>query len=270
MEFLTTGASTKQLHAGSAVMNGILAARLAAAGATGPETVLEGPHGLYATLTAREPDYESVTSGLGSRWETTQITIKPYPSCQLMHATLEAVRDAQPKFGARTVADIVEVAAQVHPDSASFVCEPADLKVAPRTSYDAKFSLPWSVAALLTDGQVGVGTYDLSSVHRPEVVELSQRVRTILRPTDGVAADAAGDVVITFTDGSTVTGHVDCSSGGPKAPLSDAALLEKFLGNAGEAATDLARDLLALGTDATVTARTLAAAASQPQIRSAS
>ena len=55
----------------------------------------------------------------------------------------------------------------MHPDSASVVSEPAVVKVAPRTSYDAKFSLPWSVAALLLDGDIAVATYDPGSVARP-------------------------------------------------------------------------------------------------------
>ena len=42
LEFLATGSSTKQLHPGLASHAGILAARLAAAGADGPDSVLEG------------------------------------------------------------------------------------------------------------------------------------------------------------------------------------------------------------------------------------
>ena len=66
LEFLSTGASTKALHPGSAGMSAILAARLAAAGATGPTTVLEGPRGIYAALSARPADLDSVVEGLGS------------------------------------------------------------------------------------------------------------------------------------------------------------------------------------------------------------
>ena len=50
LEFLATGSSTKQLHPGLASHAGILAARLAAAGADGPDSVLEGGRGFYAAL----------------------------------------------------------------------------------------------------------------------------------------------------------------------------------------------------------------------------
>jgi 2-methylcitrate dehydratase PrpD len=253
LEFLTTGASTKQLHPGSAALNGILAARLAGEGATGPATVLEGPHGIYAALSARDADPASVVADLGTRWETTRITIKPYPSCQLMHVTLDAVREVLP-----LEADLVEeIVADVHPDSASIVCEPAAVKVEPRTSYDAKFSLPWSVAALVVDGHVGVDTYALDSIVRPGVVALARRVRTEVTASEGVAADAAGHVRVVLRDGTVLEGRVARSAGGPDSPLSDADLLAKFRSNAG-GRDELAAAVLALGTDPSVTAAALA------------
>ena len=140
LEFLTTGASTKSLHPGSASFNGQLAVRLAACGATGPETVLEGPHGVFAALSARPADIAGITAGLGERWETTRIGIKPYPSCQLMHVSLDATRQVLDRVPSPDA--VREIVAHVHPDSAPTVCEPAETKIRPRTSYDAKFSLP--------------------------------------------------------------------------------------------------------------------------------
>ncbi len=230
LEFLSTGASTKQLHAGSASMNGIIAARLAIAGATGPSTVFEGPNGIYAALSARESDPTSVTRDFATRWETTQITIKPYPSCQLMHVTLDAVAAALE--GARIdPASIVEIVADVHPDSADIVCEPAEVKINPRSSYDAKFSLPWSTAALLIDGSIGIDTYSASSIARPDVAALAARVRTEVVAADAVAADAPGRVSILLADGRELAGRVARSFGGPDFPLSDAALMNKFFLN---------------------------------------
>lgn len=240
LEFLSTGASTKQLHPGSAGLNGILAARLAAAGATGPVTVLEGPHGIYATMSDRPVDLSAVTAGLGQNWEVTRITIKPYPSCQLMHVALDAVAAAVATEPV-AVGDVREVVVDVHPDSASVVCEPAETKVAPRTAYDAKFSLPWSVAALLTDGGIGVDSYSAASIARPQVADLAAKVRTRLTDGDGVAADAPGRAELYLVDGRTVTGAVARSVGGPAAPLDDDALLAKFLRNAED--TAVAREL---------------------------
>ena len=56
MEFLATGASTKQIHPGWSSLAGVVAAGLASPGATGPDTIIEGEHGLFALFSAAEPD----------------------------------------------------------------------------------------------------------------------------------------------------------------------------------------------------------------------
>jgi 2-methylcitrate dehydratase PrpD len=255
LEFLATGAATKQLHPGLASHAGILAARLAAAGADGPATVLDGRHGVWATMSATPADPNRALAGLGESWEVTRITLKPYPACQLSHAALDAT--AAVLDGVRAAggaANIDQVVALVHPDSAAIVCEPAAAKVAPRTPYDAKFSLPWSVAALLLDGRLGVATYDPASVRRPEVAELAARVRTAVAPAAGVAADAPGRVVVRLRDGRELVGEVAGSRGGPAAPLDDAALLDKLAGLAGD------------GVDVGPLARTVRDLAAQPDL----
>jgi 2-methylcitrate dehydratase PrpD len=230
LEFLSTGASTKQLHPGLASHAGIVAARLAAAGATGPSTVLEGPNGVWAALSSRPADPDRVLRGLGTTWEVERITIKPYPACQLSHSTLDAAAAVWPDLiAAGGVAEVAEVVAMVHPDSAAIVSEPEAIKAHPRTPYDAKFSLPWSVAALLIDGGVSIDTYDPASVGRPEVAELATRVRTVLAPSDTVAAAAPGRVVVRLRDGRELAGEVAHSRGGPDAPLDDDAIATKLL-----------------------------------------
>lgn len=234
LEFLATGSSTKQLHPGLASHAGILAARLAEAGADGPASVVEGERGVYAALADGHADAALVTADLGLRWETTRITLKPYPACQLMHAALDAGRQVLPL----APATIREVAVEVHPDSAAIVCTPD--KVDPRTAYDAKFSLPWSLAALLTDGEVTVDTYAPDSLARPDVRALAARVRVTEVPDARVAADAPSRVVVEVGDGRTLHGQVDRSAG--------AALDAKLAGNLGgpAAAAELAAAVDAL------------------------
>ena len=90
-----------------------------------------------------------ILAGLGERWETTRIGIKPYPACQLSHATLDAVLDALARrsFTARRGAS----------RSSRSCTRTRRRRSAPTTAtwptrssaYAAKFSLPWSVAALV-------------------------------------------------------------------------------------------------------------------------
>jgi len=246
LEFLATGAATKQLHPGTASLTGILAARLAASGADGPPAVVEGERGLYAALTARPADAASVVDGLGERFALEGVAVKAYPCCQLMHAALDAGRALADRVG--DPAGVEAILAEVHPDSAAIVGEPIAAKAAPRSVYDAKFSLPWSLAALLLDGDVTVETYSADALARADVARLAARVRTVRGPAGGAAAGAPARLTATTAAG-TVEAAVPCSAGGPERPLSDADLRAKFLANAGadrDAADELAGALLGL------------------------
>lgn len=233
LEFLDTNATTKQLHPGWAAANGIIAARLAAAGATGPSSVLEGRYGLYAALSARPASHRSVVAGLGETWETARMTIKPYPACQLLHATLDAALST-----GVAGKDVVRVVAEVHPDAVGVVCEPRSRKLAPSTGYEAKFSLPWSTAAALIDGHVDVDTYELASLRRPEVARLAERVVVVeAAPSAVAAADAPGLVHIEMADGGHRDRRVAGSTGTAAAPTTDAAVRDKFRRNVGNCRT---------------------------------
>lgn len=251
LAFLATGSSTKQLHPGFASQSGILAARLAAAGATGPVTVFDGPHSVYDALASGPIDPTVITAGLGTFWETERIGIKPYPACQLSHATLDALLDARSNvdFGPD---DVVRVVAQVHPDSAAVVCDTSRDLTHPASPYAAKFSLPWSSAALITDGRIGLDTFDQASIDRSEVASLASRVAWDLSPVAVPAADAAGSVLVRLRDGRDVTGAVLRSTGGPDQPLTRQALLAKFQGNAGTQAAELVEVLETLADQAEV------------------
>ncbi|MCJ0893746.1 MmgE/PrpD family protein [Rhodococcus sp. ARC_M5] len=232
MEFLETDANTKSLHPGNSALNGIIAARLAQAGATGPHSVLEGKWGLYATFSRRAVDLSVITDALGSRWETANIGIKSYPSCQLMHVTLDAISAA---VSAKNVdaSKISDIEVHVHPDSRTFVCRDSAGVTPPVSTYDAKFDLPWSVAALLHDSAVDIGTYTEESIGRPDVMATARMVRVIDAPTDGPAVAAPGRVVVKLTDGQVLVGTVPGSRGGAAFPLTDEDLRAKFTANCG-------------------------------------
>jgi 2-methylcitrate dehydratase PrpD len=236
LEFLNTGSSTKQLHPGFSAMNGIVSARLANEGAEGPATIFEGEHGLYRSYLGVDVDPEALTEGLGSRWETTRITIKPYPACQLSHASLDALRAA----GVPSAPDVVSITFHLPHGVSSIVSG----KPEPRTPYEGKFSLEYCAAALLTDGDLSVGSFDPPALGRPEIRALASRVSSVDRPFDGPPAEAPGVCEVRLHDGTLLRGEVAKSRGGPDSPLSDDELLAKFRSNGGT--EEMAAALLAL------------------------
>jgi len=231
--FLEDGAPTKPIHPGWAAHAGIMATRLAAHGAAGPAAVLEGRYGLYDAFVGQaEPALERELSDLGARWETRRIAIKPYPACHYVHGVLGAAERAT---GGRAVApdDIAEVVVTVPAAAVPIVLEPATAKRAPRTEYEGKFSLPYSTAAMLVRGAVGVETYTEKAIGDPVVLDVARRVRYETRayPTAGHAFP--GGIRIRLRDGRTL--EADClqQKGAPENPLSPAEVLAKFRRNAG-------------------------------------
>lgn len=244
LEFLTTGSSTKRLHPGLAGMNALTAVRLAAAGADGPAWILEGRYGLFASFLGVEVDAATLTEGLGVRWETRQISIKPFPACQLSTASLDAFRRATADVDAASIARAVF---SVPEGVASIVCEPAADKRQPRTPYDAKFSLPFCAATLAVDGHLDLRSFEEASLAREGVRALAARISHEVVPFDGAPADAPGAVTVTMSDGREIVEWVHHASGTPGAPVSDDDLVSKFVANAwGNTATRLADDILGL------------------------
>ncbi|SNY66760.1 MmgE/PrpD family protein [Paractinoplanes atraurantiacus] len=194
LEFLHSPAGTKQIHPGTAVANGILAARLAAAGATGPAGALDGEYGLFRALTGRSPDRDVLT---GDGWEIPLITIKPYPACQLVHPSVDAARQFA---GVRPRALTVTL----HPDAVPIVA--GEAKRRPRSAYEAKFSVYWCVAAMIVDGHLGLDSFD--RLDRADLLDLAARIDVVEKDFGTVAADAPG--IVAF--GQHVS-HVDTTAG---------------------------------------------------------
>lgn len=251
LEFLVDGVSTKQLHPGMAAMNGVLAARLAAAGATGPDTILEGEAGLFGLYAGASPDPADVTRTLGEEWELERITIKPYPVCQLSHAAMDAVASVRAQVDPDDVAEMV--VALPH-DSVPIVAEPAHRKARPQSTYDARFSLPFCLAVVLDRGGLGVDDLGPDQLDDPRLQALAATVTVVPSEPTGPAAAAEGRVTVRLHDGRTVVGHVPASRGGPDRPLTDDELVEKFVSNTGgaPAADAVARRVLDMDPDEAV------------------
>src|SRR5204863_7144460 len=139
------GTATKPMHAAWAAHGAVLASRLAALGAEGPPSVLEGRFGLYHAFVGERIDLEAQLVDLGERWETPRIAFKPYPACHFIHGSLGATAGLSPI----DPTEIEDVLVSIPPEGVALVLEPADRTVATRTVYEAKFSLPYSTAHML-------------------------------------------------------------------------------------------------------------------------
>ena len=263
MEYLADGSQTKPLHAGWAAHAGIIAAALAAHGASGPASVLEGRFGLLASHLG-EFDEAALTAELGSRWETRLIAFKAYPCCHLSHAVLDAVRESglRPEGVEEIVA---EVAGEV---AIGLVLEPAERKLRPATPYEAKFSLPYCVAALLVRGELGLDAFTEEAIADERVLELAARVSYELVDFGAGGSDVSGGVRAR-AGGRGYEARVLRPRGTPSNPMSEEEVRAKFLRNAALAlpGAEAERLLGVLGELERHTARSVASGVRSPDAR---
>ncbi len=242
--YLDDATPTKPMHPAWAAHGGILASRLASLGAEGPAGVLEGRFGVYhAFLGAKkgEVDIDAQLADLGSRWETLRIAIKPYPACHFIHGSLGATASL---LGSVTPDEIEEVVVWVPQAGVPLVLEPSETKLAPRSEYEAKFSLQYSTAAMLVHGQVGVRSYTDEAIADPRVLALAAKVRHEAREYDSYPAAFPGGVRIRTTDGRTLEADFPHQRGGPENPMTTDEVRAKFRENAALALGDEAVESL--------------------------
>lgn len=229
-EYLTDGSATKPLHAGWAGQAGIHATRLAAAGATGPATVLEGRFGLIRSHADPSGSADSIAADLGERWEVLNLSIKPFPACHFAHASTWAAGELMDTHRLR-VDGIEEIVVRVPDEGAALVLEPLDHKIAPRTGYDAKFSLPYTVAYRLVHGHLDLASFSETAIRDPAVLQLASRVHG--ERLDGPPPSRfAGGARVVMASGRELNSFLPCTPGSPDNPLDQRWILAKFRDNA--------------------------------------
>ena len=240
--YLAEGTPTKPMHPAWAAHGAHLAARLATHGAAGPSSVLEGKFGLYHAFLAAEDgeiDIDGQLADLGSRWETPRIAYKPFPVCHFMHGSLGAA--AQGAAGRTFAPDEIEDVLVTIPEAGvSLVLEPAPEKRAPRSEYEGKFSLPYSVASLLVRGHVAVGDFTDEAIAEPAVLAVAAKVRYETRDYPTYPQAFPGGVQVRLADGTSFEDDFPHQKGGPENPLSPDEVREKFRENASLALEDAA------------------------------
>jgi 2-methylcitrate dehydratase PrpD len=156
------------------------------------------------------------------------IAVKPYPSCALTHAAIDALvelRDAH-RLTAAQIAEVQVGVNRVVPDVLRHD--------RPRSPLERKFSMQFCAAAALARGGVGLADFEDRPVDA-DVQRLMDHVSMVVDPEmpDGLEQHAWSRVRVRLTDGRTLDSPARGASGHADQPLSDAQLRAKFLTCAG-------------------------------------
>ena len=223
------GSMTKPLHAGWAASHGIEAVRLAQAGATASDNVLESPTGYLAAFSpAGRADRGPWRMPTDLRMRTNGLSIKKYPVCYAAHRIIDAVIDLRAKHDFRA-GDIAGMTATLSDVNARILHNHA-----PRTALQAKFSLEFACAMAACEGAVGLAEVTDSQVNRADIRALMGLVRANTVPP-GCPVEPSfalhDQVCVQLKDGTLLdSGPVRFARGHTLHPLTDADIRAKFLG----------------------------------------
>jgi 2-methylcitrate dehydratase PrpD len=165
----------KRTFGGAAAAAGIRAARLAAAGLTGPLTTLnpEVTWGSFTGFFGVDPEHgRELTAGLGSTWHILGVHYKIYAQDGYIQPMTDALREIrqQVSFDSGEIEEVrIGTNQHAHDHVIGAIREPRDLT-------DAQFSAAFSVALYLVRGGAGFADYTPDALTDPRITELSKRV----------------------------------------------------------------------------------------------
>ena len=217
------GTMCKSFHAGRAASNGILAARLAKNGFNSSDEIVEGKRG-FSKIYSVDSKPKRMVEGFGESWEIERNGYKPYACGVVLHPAIDVMIQAH-RCG-RIELDakrIKRIEVWVNPLVISITGT-----VAPTSGLHSKFSIYHSVCVAFIDGKAGIEQYSDARANDPKVLSMKERVS--ITGDDSLGRDQAR--VLIEHDAGVDEFFIDHASGTVDNPMSDQALVDKFLGNA--------------------------------------
>ena len=238
------GAQNKRLHAGHAAQGGLMSALLARRGFTGPSKIFEEVWGGFNhSFAPTSTDSGAYLRELGSNWKLARVSIKPHASCRSTHSSIDAVDNLMARYGFAGD-DIEEIRIIINP----FVYGMCGHSTRhPMNS--AQLSIPYSVAADIVFGSASLASFARSRRDDPKLLAMMDRIHFEIDKSQ--KDDDEPIVRITLKDGRVLEERVPMPLGSPVNPVTDEALLKKFLSVVGMVFDDgtaktLAERLMAL------------------------
>lgn len=225
-----TGGMVKRMHAGHAAEGGVVACELAKRGFTGPTEGIDGRYGLLDVIGGSDKQPEALDADLGKSFAITQVWVKAYPCCGLIHSTSNALELLKAQHGLTTnnVEEIRiltgrrAVAQNGNPD--------------PREPMAAQYSLQYSAGVAIAKDARDPVAYAQESLSDPDVRCVAARTRLeVDEEMDRLfPAHFAARAVVKTIDGRTFERTIVDPHGTPADPCTFEEIEAKFMRLAGQ------------------------------------
>ena len=211
-EWRADGSWIKRLHPGRAAHSGVLAARLAREGFTGPATIFEGDGGFFRAFSYGEPiDPDCMTRALGEEHHAFGTAIKPYPCCRFEHGAIDLAIAANENGVAAD--DIEAVNIRIYSTGV------LSYHQQPRSVVDAQFNVPYAIAVALLRGRIGLADFTDEAIRDPRTHALSRRIQVREDPDFSARYpdEYRVELALVLKNGDVRSSFSDCPSGDPAA-----------------------------------------------------
>lgn len=212
---------TKQWHNAEAARSGAMAATMAKQGLTGPEYILEGPHGLFAaTSTDAEP--ERVIAPC-KHWKMFDCSFKPWPACRHAHPAIDTLLSVMENHKVE-VKCVERVDIFTYKDALLFCDNPC-----PQTELQAKFSIQHALSAILCWGRPALEHYLPEAYNHPDTLSKRKLIHLHLGDTEesNYPQHYGATCVITLENGRQLEVQQRDTLGDPERPLTPEQVIEK-------------------------------------------
>ena len=176
LEYDQAGGEVKRIHGAIALRNGIQSALLAKEGLTGPLSVFEGKHGIFASFGGGGIDPELPLRDIGVPFCITRCAFRVYPTIGSSHAALDILSDLMDEhaFDHRQVESI-------RVGLSAFALSHVTTVTRPRDVIGAQASLGFSVGMRLVKRSNDLELYiDPESWRDPDVLAVSDKLQPYL------------------------------------------------------------------------------------------
>lgn len=215
------GWPAKSVSVGNAARNGLWSALLAEKGFAGPAEPIAGAQGFLAAM-GEPPNWAALVDGLGTSWEVTNNSIKPYPCGFVIHPLLDCALDWRRDHPA---AAVTRVAVRGNPLLLQRTDRP---EVA--TGREAQVSLQHAVAAALVQGKAGLDQFTDACVNNPAVRDMRRKIEVA---SDSAISTIAVDMDFFTADDRKHSVATQAARGSSSNPMKDTEIEDKLRAEAG-------------------------------------
>ena len=222
------------MYAGFVGKTGVLAALMAQKGLQGPRGCLGHPDGLFNVYFQGAYDRKALVGNLGSEFELINLSFKPWPACALAHTYIDAMLSLRSQHDLRAE-DIVQIDV-FSGEMSRGLCQPIDVAAGqiPKTTNDAKRSIPFNVAVAALKGRVLFQDFTPEALGDPEVLAVAEKVRLVMAPEFDQASSVKGNqlppgkVAVTNRQGQSFSTQTDYPYGHHLNPIKAEDIVAKF------------------------------------------